>query len=219
MITYIFAGAPGAGGLPQRREVLKKGDLVIGVDGGAQYCREINITPHVLIGDFDSISPDHLQEYTGKGVECISYPRQKNETDLELALDLARERGAKEVKLWGVVGGRWDMSFSNILLAARPGYKNMRLSLFDTACSFEIIHAGKTYTLTDQPGRRISLLPLMGDAEKVTLHGFIYPLQDETLHFGTSRGISNILQQKKATVYLERGILLCIRELTENLVP
>ncbi len=213
MITYIFAGAPDAGGLPGRREVLKNGDLVVAVDSGAHYCREMNLLPHVLIGDFDSVSHDLLQEYTEHDVECIDYPRQKNETDLELALDLAMERGAEEVRLWGVVGGRWDMSFSNILLAAHPKYKKMQLFLFETTCSFVIIHGGKAYTLTDEPGRRISLLPLAGDAEKVTLHGFVYPLQDETLLFGTSRGISNILQQEKATIYLERGTLLCIMDL------
>lgn len=213
MITYIFAAAPDAGGLPRRQEVLKNANLIIAVDGGAHYCREINLLPDILIGDFDSISPDHLQEYTGQGVECIDYPRQKNETDLELALELALERGSKEVRLWGVVGGRWDMSFSNILLAAHPRFKRMHFSFFDTACSFVIIHGGRTHTLTGEPGTRVSLLPLAGDAEKVTLHGFVYPLEDETLHFGSSRGISNILQQKKATIYLERGTLLCIRDI------
>ncbi len=216
MIAFIFAGAPGAGGLPRHREILKKGNLVIAVDSGAHYCQEINLLPHVLIGDFDSISPDLFREYSAQDVECIAYPRQKNETDLELALDLAMVRGTKEIRLWGAVGGRWDMSFSNILLAAHPKYKEMHLSLFDAACSFEIIHCGKTYTLTDDPGQRVSLLPLAGNAEKVTLNGFAYPLQNETLQFGTSRGISNILESERATIYLERGILLCIRDLESN---
>jgi thiamine pyrophosphokinase len=213
MITYIFAAAPGADELPHRREVLKNASLIIAVDGGAHYCRKLDISPHVLIGDFDSISQDLLLEYNAQEIECIDYPRRKNETDLELALDLAMARGSKEVRLWGAVGGRWDMSFSNILLAAHSKFREMRLTLFGEYCSFDIIHNGKTYTLSGEQGKRVSLLPLAGDARKVNLRGFMYPLQNETLQFGTSRGISNILEDNKATIYLEQGILLCICDL------
>ena len=41
--------------------VIKDAQLIISADGGARHLRALNILPHVMIGDFDSILPKDKQ--------------------------------------------------------------------------------------------------------------------------------------------------------------
>lgn len=219
MRAHIFANSPyrekTGSGIYTGREA----DLIIAVDGGAELCRRLNITPHLLVGDLDSISPQLVEKYTHAGVEIIRYPSRKDATDLELSLDLAISRGAEDVVLFGVLGGRWDMSLSNVMLAASEKYRQMRISLIDMTCRMHIIHSGSTLNLKGLPGQIISLIPLSDNVHKVTITGFEYLLKNSTLPFGSSRGISNILLKTEGTITLRSGILLCIEELTQSDLP
>ena len=67
--------------------VADESELVVAADGGLLHCLELKITPHTLIGDFDSISPECIRQAAAKGTEIIRYPKDKDKTDLELALD------------------------------------------------------------------------------------------------------------------------------------
>lgn len=51
MACWIF-GAGSFHGLP---EAIQPGDFVIAADGGWRVCRELDITPDLLLGDFDSL--------------------------------------------------------------------------------------------------------------------------------------------------------------------
>ncbi len=122
MLTLIFAN----GDLtepPELPDLLARADLIIAADGGANSCRCLGIIPDVLIGDLDSIDPAILKDFQVKAVAIHRHPPRKDATDLELALDFAMAQGAREVWLFGGLGGRWDMSLANVLLAAREKYK------------------------------------------------------------------------------------------------
>jgi thiamine pyrophosphokinase len=64
--------------------------------------------------------------------------------------------------------------------------------------------------LDGKPGDTVSLIPLGGDTEGITTQWLEYPLEDETLYFGSTRGISNVLLDENATVFIKKGLLLCI---------
>jgi hypothetical protein len=100
-------------------------DLVIGVDGGSRYAPVLNVAIDVVIGDMDSISPDEHRKY--QDARFISYPGEKDETDLELALLYAREQGADKIVLVGAMGGRMDMTISNIQLIAHASLYSSRI--------------------------------------------------------------------------------------------
>jgi len=74
--------------------LLITGDYIIAVDGGANELRRRGIIPNVIIGDMDSISQSTLNYFKDKGVKVVTYPHEKDETDLELALVYAFENGA-----------------------------------------------------------------------------------------------------------------------------
>lgn len=208
MFTIIFAN----GNLDPTSKLdalLKKANLIIAADGGANHCAQLGIIPDVLLGDLDSIHPEILESYKTEGTVINRHPEHKNATDLELALDLAEEKGSKSVWLIGALGGRWDMSLANIMLAAGDKYKHLKISLLGRDCSMQILHPA-SHTIIGRPGQKVSILPLKGDAYGITLNGFEYPLKDHFVPFGSSIGVSNIMEKDQGTVQFTQGILLCV---------
>jgi thiamine pyrophosphokinase len=195
---------------PELAALLKQADLLIAADGGANHCAKFGIIPDILLGDLDSIDPEILAMYQKQGMAIHRHPPRKDATDLELALDLATEKGARSTWLVGALGGRWDMSLANIMLAAGEKYKDEDIFLLGQDCTIQILHPGKEYTINSVPGQKVSILPLKGDARGVTLSGFEYPLTDHAIPFGSTLGVSNIMKNARVTVQHNEGILLCI---------
>lgn len=209
MSTLIFLG--GDLDIPQQvSPYLPGATTIIAVDHGADHCHQLGLTPHLLLGDFDSISPTTLAHYQALGVEIERHPQRKDATDLELALDRIASESHEQVLLLAALGGRWDMSLGNVLTAARPAYRDLRLALIGTDCTLHILHPGHPLRLIGASGERVSLLPVHGNASGITLDGFEYPLQNATLSAGSSRGISNVVQAAEATVSLTLGTLVCV---------
>jgi len=185
-------------------------DTILAADGGARHCRKHNIRPDALIGDFDSLPPAILQEYESMGVTVHRYPADKDYTDLELALQLALKSRPNEIVILGGLGGRWDQSIANLLLPASPICADTRVTLIDQSQEVAVLRSGDGITLRARPGDTVSLIPIGGDAQKVSTSGLRYPLQDETLHFGATRGISNEMLSTTAGISLGTGFLLCV---------
>jgi thiamine pyrophosphokinase len=186
---------------------LQPTDLVIAADGGTHHCLGLGIRPQVVIGDLDSVREDELEALSASGTEIITYPERKDFTDLELALLEAQKRGADQVLILAALGRRWDQSLANILLPATlPG---LDISLMDDQQEIHFIRSGKTLEITGQPGDTVSLIPLNGNAGGITTHGLEYPLYQDMLQFGSTRGISNVMLGNQASVKLSAGLLLC----------
>lgn len=209
MTTLIFLGGD-LGPPSQVSRYLHNATTIIAVDHGADHCLQLDLTPHLLLGDLDSISPATLAHYEKLGVEIERHPRRKDATDLELALDRIAAESHVHVLLLAALGGRWDMSLGNVLSAARPAYRKLRLALIGSDCTLHILHPGRPLVLTGAVGERVSLLPVHGNACGITLAGFEYPLQNATLDAGSSRGISNVVMAPEATVSLTLGTLVCV---------
>lgn len=211
MRVLIFANGF-SGDPPELSNLVATAELIIAVDGGANHCADIGVQPHILIGDFDSISPKLLEMSERKGLEISRHPPRKDATDLELALDLAKTRGASQVWLVGVLGGRWDMSLANIMLTASAKYRDMAVTLLGGDCTMQVLHAGGMHLVDGRAGETVSLMPLLGDVTGVTLEGFEYPLHENNISFGSSLGLSNVLLMNQATVRHKRGVLLCVKQ-------
>jgi thiamine pyrophosphokinase len=189
----------------------ERADIVICVDGGAECAASLSLVPDYLIGDFDSISADLLAEYERLGVDIRRYPARKNETDLELAMDLALEKDSRTLYLLNSLGGRWDMSLANILLTSSEKYAGINVYHVGAASVMRVLHPGINQ-MCNRKDRLISLLPLAGEATGITLSGFEYPLVGETLEFGSTRGVSNRIKSETASIELTKGVLLCVEQ-------
>jgi thiamine pyrophosphokinase len=192
------------------RPVIFPDDIVIAVDGGLRHCLELNLHPHTLIGDMDSLSPDQVGAAARSGIQISRYPARKDHTDLELALRAARSLGASEIILVGALGARWDMTLANIMLLAAPELAGCRVRVLDDMQEISLVRGGETHRFEGNAGDLLSLIPLRADAKNVRVTGLEYPLSGETLHFSATRGISNVFCDQTATVFLEDGLLLCI---------
>jgi thiamine pyrophosphokinase len=156
------------------------------------------------------MTPDEVTSQQEAGVEVIRFPTHKDETDLELALQFTLKHEVGEVIIIGALGARWDMTIANILLLAHPLFTGLKMRLLDGAQELVLLRAGERLDLHRPTGETISLIPLSGDAHGIITDGLEYPLKDETLKFGTSRGISNVITQQHAKVEFREGLLLCV---------
>lgn len=206
MKAVIFAN----GTIDNSDSAISGNDLIIAADGGTQHCLSLGITPDVVIGDLDSLTADNINELQIANVEIIRYPAKKDQTDLELALKLAIDRGADEIVVFGAMGGRWDMSIANILLPAEQNLSNATIRIIDGRHEIMLLRAGKEMIFHGKKGDIFSLIPLGRDALGITTIGLEYPLKDDLLRLGSSRGISNLFIENSATVSLKQGLLLCV---------
>ena len=187
-------------------------DTVIAADGGALHCIEKGIVPDIVIGDFDSLPQISLEHLRKCGSEIVQYPERKDQTDMELALDRALEKNAEEIIILGALGGRWDMTIANLMLLSRSETAHCRICLIDGRQEMELIRGGQQIQIRGQKGDTVSLIPLVQDAQGISLEGLEYPLCNETLKLGSTRGISNVMTGSCASVNLQKGLVLCIRQ-------
>ena len=208
MHVVIFAGGTLRPGKAVQMAITTA-DLVIAADSGAATALQHGCTPAIIVGDFDSLDPLTAQQLQEQGSRSIPAPVAKDETDTELAIQVAIEQGATAITILGWLGGaRFDHTMANILLLA--GFETPPIRLVDGPSTCWLLRGPGQATINGQVDDMLSLLPLTGNATGIRTHGLYYQLQGETLHFGKPRGVSNVLTQDQAEVSLEGGLLLII---------
>lgn len=187
------------------RELWQRADFRIAADGGARNARlYLELAPHTVIGDMDSLDEETRAWLESARVEFIRYPPAKDETDLELALNLAQTRGASDITILGAYGGRVDQSVANVLLLTRA--RNVRIT---DAVSEMWVSDGQV-TIEGHAGDIVSLIPLNERVEGIVTQDLEYPLRAETLTLGSTRGISNVMLGARAYVHWTKGKLLIV---------
>jgi len=182
--------------------------LLIAADGGLAHLRQLDLLPDLVVGDLDSLADSEAEALEAAGVEVLRHPPEKDQTDLELALLAARQRGADAVEVLGGLGRRWDHSLANVLMLSLPELSGLPITfLHGEQRLFLIRDAAEIEAPT---GTRVSLIPVEGDAVGVRTDGLLYPLASERLVFGGSRGVSNLMAAERAQVELDEGLLLCV---------
>ena len=207
MRSIIFAN--GEFQLPVQSLEILENDLVIAADGGSRHCLTLGIIPEVLIGDLDSTEKDCLEIWQKAGVEIIQHPEDKDQTDLELALLLAQNRGAREITVYGAIGGRLDMTLGNLTMLAHPGLQ-IPITLVNGGEEVHLLRPGEELCLTGIPGEIVSLIPIRPGFSIATTIGLLYPLTNDPLEYGYTRGISNQLVEPTGKISLESGLMVVI---------
>ena len=204
--AIVFANGELPAGAADR---LRPGDWLVAADGGARHCLALGRTPALVVGDLDSLTDAEQTRLEAAGVRWERHPPAKDETDLELALLSAARAGAEFIGVLGALGGRLDMTLGNVLLLAHPALAAVRVELWHGPQTLWLIRPPGG-PVAGQPGDTVSLIPLGGQAEAVTLTGFQYALHAEPLRAGPARGLSNVLTAPQAQVALSAGQLLAV---------
>lgn len=178
--------------------------LLIAADGAAQRLRELGWSPHLVVGDFDSLPPALREEHGDS--ELLHVPDQET-SDIEKAVQVALDRGARRVLLMGTRGDRLDhwLTALSVMMAY---HARVHIQLVDTRFVCEIVQGSLVWR--GRPGDTISLVAFQ-QAEGVSLEGVRWPLRGETLAPG-SRGVSNVMAADEARVSVRQGFLLLCRE-------
>jgi len=185
---------------------ISEGDFLIAVDGGANKLLKTDFKPDLIIGDMDSISKNSLKKF--REVKKITFPKEKDKIDLELALDYCIEKKFSEIIILGAVGSRADMTTTNIFLLTHIP-KNIKAKIIHQNQEIYLIPA-KNFTIKGIPGEKISLFPVKGKVKGLTLKGFKYEIKNYNLEFGVGIGLSNEFKNKKVWITSKDGIMLCV---------
>ena len=196
---------------PSDREIAATADLVVAADGGALALERWGLTPNTLVGDFDSLGIERAAAYRERGVNVVQFPVAKDQSDLEIAMRYAVDSRANEIVLLGILGGaRIDHALTNAMLLADPAYRGRNVRAVYGGTALRALHAGEFVVLSGAAGDTVTLVPVRGDAVGVRTEGLRYPLNGQTLHFGKSLGLSNVIAQSPARVSIEQGVVIVI---------
>lgn len=190
--------------------------LVIAADGGARHAAALDLRIDRWVGDGDSIDPLLLDALRSDGTVIDRSPTDKDASDTELAVATAVALGADRITILGALGGpRLDHALANLALLSLPALTGLDARILTATDRVRLLTASddRAPTTLDLPGPvggLVSLLPVGADAVGVTTAGLRYPLADERLRLGLSRGLSNVRTSPAARVTLRTGRLLVV---------
>ncbi len=193
--------------LESARALIHSDDLIIAADGGTRHVLELGLIPDFIVGDLDSLPLD-VHDPILKNTQIILFPRDKNEIDLELAIDHALTSNPSQLVIVAALGGRLDQMLGNISLLT-----DARLSTYDVRLDDgveEAFFCRDQIQITGRRGDIVSLLPWQGEVTGILTMGLKWPLQNENLYPYKTRGISNEMLDSEATIKIKSGLLLVV---------
>jgi thiamine pyrophosphokinase len=175
----------------------QNGDLIIAADGGYNHLKKFNVTPDIVIGDFDSLG------YIPDDISVIKLPAEKDVTDMYAATEIGLDRGFEEFQIYGACGGRLDHTIGNASLLME--YSRM----FDLDARGIYIEAvtdnGSAFAVNDTTefdcgiGRQVSIFS-PDNSLKIRSTGLEYPTDEVVFDNWWKATLNNAVQD---TVKLE----------------
>lgn len=193
----------------------KKDVLFIGADRGALYLIEQGITPHAIVGDFDSLTHEEYELVMKHTNDRQRFQEEKNETDTDLALLKAYTYQPSEIILTGVTGGRLDHYEAAIRSIYRLQREHPRvvIKIMNHANLLQFLMPGTHIIQADEQYRYLSFFAHEETIKNVTLRQVKYETTDEEITLGTSRFTSNEIMGDSGSISFSQGICLMIRSI------
>ena len=193
-VCHVF----GAGEFSPKKPEINEGDLIIACDGGLNNLLKLNLSPDLIIGDFDSLS------YTPDGENVIKLPVEKDYTDVGAAIEYGLKQNFREFRLYCCTGGRPSHTLANIQLIAGLAEKGNRAFLYGEE-NVTALHCG---SLVFENGEGTVSVFASSPSLGVNLSGFKYPLDNAVLSPDFPLGVSNEIVDNKAIVTVKNGTLI-----------
>lgn len=210
MQINIVAGGPPSM-IPDLKEFDKDDVSWVGVDRGLLLLLKQGLKPIKGIGDFDSVSKSEMDWMSSTYNAFLRSPAEKDETDLELALNWAIAQKPTKVVVFGATGGRLDHALSNLQLLIKGFPYQVEIKLIDIQNSVQLLEAGQ-YSLTKDSGYKyVSFLPFSSEVKGITITGVKYPLKNEDIKWGTTLCISNEIIAESGTFSFKQGIVIMVK--------
>ncbi|HID39415.1 MAG TPA: thiamine diphosphokinase [Calditrichaeota bacterium] len=191
------------------RRFLSPDALIIAADGGADLCHDIRISPHYLVGDFDSVDPEIKKQF-GQS-QIIERPSQDC-TDLEKALQFSLELNPKNITVFSALGQRGDHTLGNLLILQRFE-ANIPIQIVDNYGSLRLLKPGR-HLLQGKKKQIVSFISF-GPVKNLRLEGFRYSLTKEELR-DDFLGISNVYESETCIISFDAGKIFFYELFTEG---
>lgn len=180
-----------------------KDDLVIAADSGLLHAAALGLSPSVVVGDYDSLG--HAPKVDA-GVEVITAPTEKDETDTQLAVQVALARGAEEIHIVGGLSGRLDHTLSNLSILEELANQKVRAMIEDGQNRVRLLRNDSTI-LPRSGYTYVSLLALDPVVRGVEIDGVKYPLKGAKLTRSLGYAVSNEITGNCCFIAVRRGAI------------
>ena len=157
-------------------------EYIIGCDGGAIVLKNKNVPIDILIGDFDSSNYEDIKDLSPN---IKRYKSEKDQSDLELALEYALKMNYDKIEIYNVTGLRQDHFLSSLNLLKK--YHQHNIFIYDQYNKIYVSGSGQ-YSKNDF--HYISFFAIDNDTI-ISLQGFKYNLENYNLTIDDSLCLSN----------------------------
>lgn len=169
-------------------------------DAGYKVALDMGVRLKHILGDFDSADQPDVSN-------VIVFPKEKDQTDSELALDFGISEGYQSIWFIAPFGGRMDHTIANLNLLLYARERGVSLRLYDGENLIYLIDKGVSHPSSDF--QYYSFFPV-GETAVITLDGFKYPLDCYTIRRDCSLCVSNEAIASKLTIEVHQGSVLCV---------
>ena len=198
MKAFIYTGGNiWADGIPEQPQ---KDDLIIAADAGWCNAKSLGVTPQILVGDFDSLGEPDVPEDT----EIIRLPAEKDDTDTQVAVRIALERGADEIVIIGGLDGRLDHTLSSLAILEYLDLKHVHALMTSGKNRARFLRNNSTL-IARSDFRYLSLIAADAKVKGVTVEGCKYPLNRATLTRLNQYTVSNEITGNCTLIDVRRG--------------
>jgi thiamine pyrophosphokinase len=184
--------------------MIKPQDYVIGVDRAAYWLIREGRCPDVAIGDFDSVTKEEFGEIKKSVPTTKQFPKDKDQTDMELAFAHAIKKRPTEVLILGGTGSRLDHTLATWYLLDLLWEAHIPHMLVDEKNRVRLVGRGRTILAPGGEYKYMSILPYTKTVT-LALSGFRYNASKTTIMRGTTRGISNEIVERQAEIIIYSG--------------
>lgn len=185
----------------------------IGVDRGTLELVNNQIKPISAVGDFDSVNEQELEQIR-KAIDVYPVKKEKDDTDLALAVNLAVDMGYTEIEIYGATGGRLDHYMGAVQILTKPEFlkQDFKISLIDQQNHISVLKPGKHEIFRVEDMTYVSFVPL-NTGIRIKLDELKYELPFTTLDQGSTLTISNEFKGglERGFVQVELGNILIIQ--------
>jgi thiamine pyrophosphokinase len=185
--------------------ILQKMDLIICADGGANNAKNMGIVPDYIIGDLDSTNSNIIDFFKDKNTKIIE-DKNKEKTDLELAISLAKNLDPDEITIIGAFGDRIDHTLANIYCLGQIN-SDIKAKIIDEKNIVELVDS--QIEIEGEKNDIVSVIPI-SDISDLNYEGFRWNLKNYNANSGWF-AVSNELKNNKAKICLKKGKILVIK--------
>jgi thiamine pyrophosphokinase len=198
----VFAG--GDPPEPDLAQEIPAADLVMAADSGYDAAVSLGYAVDVLVGDLDSIVTQTVPGH----VIVERHPADKDQTDLDLALELAMRDEPSRVVVVGGTGGRLDHELATASLICDERWADIEVDWVSSRARAHVIRRRRI--VHGDVGAIVTLLAVGGPVSGLTTRGLKWELVNATFDPGSTWGVSNLMQTPIADIKVSSGCLLVV---------